>query len=91
MVLKLKNILALANPLCMFLRILVYKSKTMRTNIEINEELMDEILDKTKLKTKKEVVDQALREFLRKIKLRELAELRGKITWEGNLDEMREN
>jgi Arc/MetJ family transcription regulator len=50
---------------------------------------MEEILDKTTLKTKKEVVDKALREFLRKIKLRELAELSGKITWEGNLDEMR--
>lgn len=62
----------------------------MRTNIEINEELMDEILDKTKLKTKKEVVDQALRDFLRKIKLQELAELRGKVTWEGSLGEMRE-
>lgn len=62
----------------------------MRTNIEINDELMDEILDKTKLKTKKEVVDQALREFLQKIKLHELAGLRGKITWEISLEEMRE-
>jgi Arc/MetJ family transcription regulator len=62
----------------------------MRTNIEIDKELMDEILDKTDLKTKKEVVDKALREFLRKIKLHELSDLRGKITWEGNLDEMRE-
>jgi Arc/MetJ family transcription regulator len=62
----------------------------MRTNIDIDDELMEEILDKTTLKTKKEVVDKALREFLRKIKLRELAELSGKITWEGNLDEMRE-
>jgi len=61
----------------------------MRTNIDIDVELMEEILDKTTLKTKKEVVDKALREFLRKIKLRELAELSGKITWEGNLDEMR--
>ena len=63
----------------------------MRTNIEIDEELMDEILEKTTLKTKKEVVDKALREFLRKIKLRELSDLSGKITWEGNLNEMREN
>jgi len=61
----------------------------MRTNIDIDDKLMEEILDKTTLKTKKEVVDKALREFLRKIKLRELAELSGKITWEGNLDEMR--
>ncbi|WP_192347695.1 type II toxin-antitoxin system VapB family antitoxin [Algoriphagus sp. Y33] len=63
----------------------------MRTNIEIDEELMNEILDKTALKTKKEVVDKALREFLRKIKLRELSDLRGKIIWEGKLDEMRES
>ena len=63
----------------------------MRTNIEIDKELIEEILDKTSLKTKKEVVDKALREFLRKIKLHELSELRGKISWEGNLEEMREN
>lgn len=63
----------------------------MRTNIEIDEKLMDEILNKTDLKTKKEVVDKALREFLRKIKLHELSDLRGKIKWEGNLDEMRES
>lgn len=61
----------------------------MRTNIEINDDLMNEIQERTQIKTKKEVVDQALREFLRKIKLRELAELRGKITWDGNLEEMR--
>ncbi|MHA7131576.1 type II toxin-antitoxin system VapB family antitoxin [Algoriphagus namhaensis] len=61
----------------------------MRTNIEIDEDLMNEILQKTNLKTKKEAVDKALREYLRKIKLQELAQLRGKILWEGNLDEMR--
>ncbi len=61
----------------------------MRTNIEIDQKLLEEILKKTDLKTKKEVVDAALKELLRKIKLRELAELRGKISWEGNLDEMR--
>ena len=61
----------------------------MRTNIEIDEKLMDEILQKTSIKTKKEAVDTALREFLRKIKLKELADLRGKMKWEGNLEEMR--
>lgn len=61
----------------------------MRTNIEIDEKLMDEILQKTSIKTKKEAVDTALREFLRKIKLQELADLRGKIKWEGSLEEMR--
>jgi len=61
----------------------------MRTNVEIDEKLMDEILQKTSIKTKKEVVDSALREFLRKIKLQELADVRGKVKWEGNLEEMR--
>lgn len=91
LVLKLKNFLS-PKILCVYFYVFwCINKKPMRTNIEINEELMDEILDKTNLKTKKEVVDQALREFLRKIKLRELAELRGKITWDGNLDEMRKN
>jgi Arc/MetJ family transcription regulator len=62
---------------------------SMRTNIEIDEKLMDEILQKTSIKTKKEAVDTALREFLRKIKLQELADLEGKVKWEGNLEEMR--
>ncbi|WP_373492773.1 type II toxin-antitoxin system VapB family antitoxin [Aquiflexum sp.] len=61
----------------------------MRTNIEIDEKLMGEILEKSAIKTKKEVVDTALREYLRMLKLKELAELRGKLKWEGNLEDMR--
>lgn len=61
----------------------------MRTNIEIDEKLMDEIMEKSSIKTKKEVVDTALREYLRMLKLQELAGLRGKLTWEGNLEDMR--
>jgi Arc/MetJ family transcription regulator len=61
----------------------------MRTNIEIDEKLMDEILEKSSIKTKKEVVDTALREYLRMLKLKELAGLRGKLTWEGSLEDMR--
>jgi len=61
----------------------------MRTNIEIDEKLMDEIMEKSSIKTKKEVVDTALREYLRMLKLKELAGLRGKLTWEGSLEDMR--
>ncbi|MEB2776645.1 type II toxin-antitoxin system VapB family antitoxin [Algoriphagus sp. D3-2-R+10] len=59
-------------------------------NITIDEKLVAEILKRTDLKTVQQVVDEALKSYLRKIKLAELANLRGKITWEGNLDEMRE-
>lgn len=61
----------------------------MRTNIEIDQKLIDEILEKTDIKTKKEAVNIALKEFLRMIKLKELSELAGKVTWKGDLDAMR--
>ncbi|OYX22310.1 MAG: DUF2191 domain-containing protein [Algoriphagus sp. 32-45-6] len=61
----------------------------MRTNIELNQELIEEIMKLTAISTKKEVVNKALEEYLRKLKLAELADLAGKIEWEGDLDEMR--
>ncbi|MEB2780254.1 hypothetical protein U3A58_07595 [Algoriphagus sp. C2-6-M1] len=57
---------------------------------ELINNLIAEILKKNDHKNPKEVVEEALKVYLRKIKLAELANLRGKITWEGNLDEMRE-
>lgn len=61
----------------------------MRTNIDIDDRLLEEIIKKTNHKTKKAAVNAALKEYVRKLKLAELAGLRGKIKWEGNLDEMR--
>jgi len=58
--------------------------------IDIDEKLVAEILKRTGDKSVQEVVDAALNAYLRKINLAQLANLRGKITWEGNLDEMRE-
>ncbi|MEB2784656.1 hypothetical protein [Algoriphagus persicinus] len=57
-------------------------------NESINN-LIAEILKKTDHKNPKEVVEEALKVYLRKIKLAELANLRGKIKWERNLHEMR--
>lgn len=76
--------------MCIKYVIFVYNINfTMRTNIEIDEKLIGEILEKSSIKTKKEAVDTALREYLRLLKLKELAELRGKLKWEGNLEDMR--
>lgn len=61
----------------------------MRTNIDINEKLMEEALRLSHVKTKKEVVAQALDTYVRLLKQRRLLELRGKVKWEGDLDEMR--
>ncbi len=61
----------------------------MRTNIEIDQKLIEEIMKMTSIKTKKEAVHLALEEYLRRLKLNELAGLAGTIEWEGDLDEMR--
>ena len=40
-------------------------------------------------KTKKEAIDQALQNYLRILSQKELLKLKGKVKWEGDLDEMR--
>lgn len=62
----------------------------MRTNIEIDDRLMKDTLKVTGLKTKREVVELSLETLLRLKRQEMLAKrLRGKVTWEGNLEEMR--
>ena len=61
----------------------------MRTNIEIDDRLMKDTLKITGLKTKREVVDLALKELLRLEKQEGFRKLRGKIDWQGDLEDMR--
>jgi Arc/MetJ family transcription regulator len=61
----------------------------LRTNIELDEKLVAEALKLTRKKTKKELVNYALEELVRKLKRKKLLELKGKVEWTGNLDEMR--
>jgi Arc/MetJ family transcription regulator len=61
----------------------------LRTNIELDEKLVAEALKLTGKKTKKELVNYALEELVRKLKRKKLLELKGKVEWTGNLDEMR--
>lgn len=62
----------------------------MRTNIEIDNDLMDSALQLSKIKTKKEVVKRALENFIKELRRKEMLKLRGKVEWEGDLDEMRQ-
>lgn len=61
----------------------------MRTNIIINDKLMSAALQTSGHKTKKEVVEEALKLLVLVKKQSRLKSLRGKLKWEGNLDEMR--
>ena len=61
----------------------------MRTNIEIDDKLLEEVMKISNLSTKKDAVNFALDEVVKFHKRKLLMSLRGKVKWEGNLDEMR--
>ena len=61
----------------------------MRTNIVIDDKLMADALKATGLGTKKEAVEAGLKLLVRQNKQQEIRKLRGKLKWEGDLDEMR--
>jgi len=61
----------------------------MRTNIEIDDSLMANALKATGLSTKKEAVELGLKALINLNKQASIRSLRGKLKWEGNLDEMR--
>ncbi|MCU0402543.1 MAG: type II toxin-antitoxin system VapB family antitoxin [Algoriphagus sp.] len=63
----------------------------MRTNIDIDEGLIQEAMKLTGITTKKAAVEEALKRMVSLKKQEKLKELRGKLKWEGNLDEMRED
>ena len=61
----------------------------MRTNIVIDDKLMQKALDVTGLSTKRAVVDAGLRLLVEVNAQTGIRSLRGKVSWEGDLDEMR--
>jgi len=61
----------------------------MRTNIEIDDKLMKDALKATGVKTKREAVELGLRTLVQLRAQEKIRQLRGKITWEGDLDAMR--
>ena len=61
----------------------------MRTNIEIDDKLMSDVLKATGLKTKRDVVELGLKTLIRLEKQKNIRNFRGKLTWTGDLNDMR--
>lgn len=61
----------------------------MRASIVIDDELMASAIKATGLKTKREVVEQGLKLIIRQNRQQAVRKLRGKLSWEGDLSEMR--
>lgn len=63
----------------------------MRTNIEIDDDTLREAQKIAGTKTKRETVDYALRELVARQKRLDFMKLRGKVEWEGDLNESRKS
>jgi len=61
----------------------------MRTTILLDAKLVDRAKQLTGLQTKHAVVDAALRMLVRLKEQERIRSLRGQLTWEGDLDELR--
>ena len=61
----------------------------LRTNIEIDDKLMKDALRATGAKTKREAVELGLKTLVQLRAQEKARELKGKITWEGDLNAMR--
>lgn len=60
-----------------------------RTNIELPDELLAEAMSLTGLKTKRAAVIRGLEELVRRAKQERARAYFGRLTWEGDLEEMR--
>ena len=61
----------------------------MRTNVVIDDNLMESALKVSGLRTKKDAIEEGLRLLVKMNNQAKIKELRGKLNWSGNLDEMR--
>ena len=66
-----------------------YGGNKMRTNIVIDDSLMNKAKKVSGYKTKKETIEEALRLLVAQREQSEIRKVRGKLNWEGNLEEMR--
>ena len=61
----------------------------MRTNIVIDDNLMDQAIQLSGLETKKAVVEEALKLLIQTKNQDKFKTLRGKLHWEGSLEQIR--
>jgi Arc/MetJ family transcription regulator len=62
----------------------------MRTTLNVDDEALDGAMQTSPGKTKTAVINEALREYARRRRLRGLLKFQGKLRWEGNLDDLRQ-
>jgi Arc/MetJ family transcription regulator len=75
--------------MCILFVIFTHKFIFMRTNIELDDVLVSQAIKLSKLRTKREVIQEALKSYVASMKKRQLLNLKGRVSWDGNLKDMR--
>ena len=61
-----------------------------RTNVVLDDNLVADCLKATGIRTRRALVDHALHELLRHERQKKILELRGTVSWDGDLAEWRQ-
>jgi len=67
----------------------LHREVNVRTTLNIDDEALAGAMRTARGKTKTAVINEALREYARRRRVRRLLEFRGKAHWEGSLDDLR--
>jgi Arc/MetJ family transcription regulator len=67
----------------------LHQEAGVRTTLNIDDAALAGAMKTAPGKTKTAVINDALREYARRRRIRRLLEFRGRVRWEGNLDELR--
>jgi len=62
----------------------------MRTTINVKDDILKDLMQFTEAKTQTEAVNLAIAEWVRRKRIDQFRTKRGKIAWDGDLNEMRE-
>jgi Arc/MetJ family transcription regulator len=68
----------------------LHEEAAVRTTLNLDEAALRGAMRTAPGLTKTAVINEALREYARRRRVRRLLKYRGRVRWEGNLDELRE-
>lgn len=61
----------------------------MRTTLNLDDQALSQAMEASNGLTKTELVNEALRQYARTRQQKRLLDLRGKVDWQGDIDELR--
>ena len=61
----------------------------MKTHIDLDEALLEQVIQLGQFPTKKAAIHEALSEFIKTLKRRQLLALKGQVAWLGDLEQLR--